>query len=196
MKKKDDKIKTFSALEIANICGVVNQTVINWVKGGHLKAFVTPGGQYRIYSEDLIIFMQRRNMKIPHELIPFVKGKKILIADADDKFLQSLKAQIEQNHPDYNIFAASNGFDAGVLIATKKPEYMIVSENIRDITIVKLRELFGYDQSMFPGNYKIIYIKETDNTTEDLSKSADLVLIKPIDILKISSFINDVKGNN
>ena len=53
MLKKDKKIRIYSALEVANICGVVNQTAINWIKNSHLKAFTTPGGQYRVYSEDL-----------------------------------------------------------------------------------------------------------------------------------------------
>ncbi|MCL2480335.1 MAG: hypothetical protein FWF38_01345, partial [Spirochaetaceae bacterium] len=84
-----------------------------------------------------------------------------------------------------------NGFDAGVLLAIKNPEYIIISENMRDITIEKLKSLSGKEEGKF-GNYKIIYIKDkdTDNTTEDLSKTADLVLTKPIDFSKINSFIN------
>jgi excisionase family DNA binding protein len=196
MKKKDEKIKTFSALEIANFCGVVNQTVVNWIKGGHLKAFITPGGQYRIYSEYLIEFLQRRKMKIPEGLLPFLKGeiKKILIADADKNFLQQLKEKIEQDFPDCVIFTSTSGFDAGVLVATKKPEYIIISENMKDIAIEKLRELPWKDEddSMFPINYKIIYIKDnkTDNNTEDLYKTADIVLTKPIDFSKVNSLIN------
>jgi len=191
MKKKEAKIRTFSALEAANICGVVNQTVINWVKAGHLKAFVTPGGQYRIYSEYLVEFLQQRKMKIPKELLPFVKEKKILIADVDENYLQLFKEKIKHYYPDYSIFTSSNGFDAGVLIAMKNPEYIIVSENISDISIDKLKSLSGKEEGKF-GNYKIIYIKDkdTDNVSEDLSKTADLVLTKPVDFSKINSFLN------
>ena len=42
MGKKGKKLKIFSALEVANLCGVVNQTAINWIKNGYLKAFTTP----------------------------------------------------------------------------------------------------------------------------------------------------------
>ena len=59
--------KVYSALEVAKICGVVNQTAINWIKAGYLKAFCTPGGQYRVYPEDLADFMTKRNMKLPEE---------------------------------------------------------------------------------------------------------------------------------
>lgn len=32
MAKKTSKVKIYSALEVANICGVVNQTAINWIR--------------------------------------------------------------------------------------------------------------------------------------------------------------------
>ena len=65
MAKNGKKVRIFSALEVANICGVVNQTAINWIKNNHLKAFTTPGGQYRIYAEDLLEFLESRGMRVP-----------------------------------------------------------------------------------------------------------------------------------
>ena len=59
----------YSAMEAARFCGVVNQTAINWIKAGHLKAFKTPGGQFRVYPEDLAAFMESRRMQIPPELL-------------------------------------------------------------------------------------------------------------------------------
>ena len=53
MSKDSRKTIVYSALEVANICGVVNQTAINWIRNGYLKAFSTPGGQYRVYQDDL-----------------------------------------------------------------------------------------------------------------------------------------------
>ncbi|HVO39244.1 MAG TPA: helix-turn-helix domain-containing protein, partial [Spirochaetia bacterium] len=68
MAKKEKKVRIYSALEVADICGVVNQTAINWIKNGFLKAFMTPGGQYRVYAEDLLEFLTSRGMRIPKEL--------------------------------------------------------------------------------------------------------------------------------
>lgn len=68
MAKRAKKVRMFSALEVANICGVVNQTTINWIKNGHLKAVTTPGGQYRVYAEDLVSFLEERGMKVPEEV--------------------------------------------------------------------------------------------------------------------------------
>lgn len=68
MAKRAKKVRMFSALEVANICGVVNQTTINWIKNGHLNAFTTPGGQYRVYAEDLVSFLEERGMRVPEEV--------------------------------------------------------------------------------------------------------------------------------
>ncbi len=68
MTKRAKKQRLFSALEVANICGVVNQTAINWIKNGHLNAFTTPGNQYRVYPEDLVAFLEERGMKVPPEV--------------------------------------------------------------------------------------------------------------------------------
>lgn len=60
MSKKAKKVVVYSALEVANICGVVNQTAINWIRNGYLKAFQTPGGQFRVYVDDLVFFMHEK----------------------------------------------------------------------------------------------------------------------------------------
>ena len=97
MAKNEKKVRIFSALEVANICGVVNQTAINWIKNGYLKAFTTPGGQYRVYAEDLLNFLQERNMRVPEELMQIVQEEpgpeKLLIID-DEKELNNLMLSI------------------------------------------------------------------------------------------------------
>ena len=65
MSKEFEKTIVYSALEVANICGVANQTAINWIRNGYLKAYSTPGGQYRVYADDLVGFMSDRNMRVP-----------------------------------------------------------------------------------------------------------------------------------
>ena len=78
MSGKTRKTIIYSALEVANICGVVNQTAINWIRNGYLTAFNTPGGQYRVYLDDLIDFMKERNMRIPDDLLNAANRKMIL----------------------------------------------------------------------------------------------------------------------
>ena len=90
MAKKEKKIRIFSALEVANICGVVNQTAINWIKNGFIQAFITPGGQYRVYGEDLYSFLSSRRMRVPGELAKKHASNgvwnRVLIIDDDEAF--------------------------------------------------------------------------------------------------------------
>jgi len=100
MAKFNSKVRTFSALEVAKLCGVVNQTSINWIRNEQLKAFTTPGGQYRIYAQDLVIFLKSHNMRVPDELrqeltTPIDTGLALIVDD--DKDLNTiLKRFIEQ----------------------------------------------------------------------------------------------------
>ncbi|MCK5198082.1 MAG: response regulator, partial [Spirochaetales bacterium] len=130
MTKRVKKVRIFSALEVANICGVVNQTAINWIKNNHLKAFTTPGGQYRIYSEDLIEFLEGRGMRVPEELLSAVSGfgkkKKVIIIDDDKDLNEMMKLIFSRKLEDFDIIQAFDGFEAGKLLISEKPDAVIL----------------------------------------------------------------------
>lgn len=54
----------FTTNDIAKICSVTRQTVINWIKMGRLKAVVTPGGHRRVMREELVSFMERNGLDL------------------------------------------------------------------------------------------------------------------------------------
>src|SRR5512136_773967 len=107
MAKKEKKVKIFSALEVADICGVVNQTAINWIRNGFLKAFTTPGGQYRVYLEDLVEFLRSRGMRVPPELADSAdeepSWQRILIVDDDETINTLLKKFLARKLPDTEV---------------------------------------------------------------------------------------------
>ena len=123
--EKRRKRPVYSALEVARLCGVVNQTAINWIKSGHLKAFKTPGGQYRVYPEDLADFMASRKMQVPQEIAEAAaqknknQSKTLLIVD-DDKGLNSVVAKyLEKTFEGVEIFQAFDGFEAGAYLRVR-----------------------------------------------------------------------------
>lgn len=133
MAKHNKKTKIFSALEVANICGVVNQTAINWIKNDYLKAFTTPGGQYRVYTEDLLAFLEARQMRIPPELQALLDDQNngtFLIIDDDRDFNDMVKAVLQKAFPDYLMEQAFDGFEAGALLAKKKPAVVVLDLNL------------------------------------------------------------------
>ncbi|MCM1320475.1 MAG: response regulator [Bacteroides sp.] len=114
----------YSALEAAKLCGVVNQTAINWIHNGYLSAFRTPGGQYRIYFSDLIAFMMKRNIPIPDKLkkdYQNMMAEKSLLVIHNNKGINFVIAKyLKEQFPDFTVFQAFDGFEAGTLLAREK----------------------------------------------------------------------------
>lgn len=134
MAKDNKKTVVYSALEVANVCGVANQTAINWIRNGYLKAYSTPGGQYRVYADDLADFMSERNMRVPDELLvhntPDNLEKKILIVEDESGLNAVIKEYCNKHLPGIEIFQAYDGFEAGSLLAAKKPNVVILDLNL------------------------------------------------------------------
>ena len=187
MAKTDKKIRIFSALEVANICGVVNQTAINWIKNGYLKAFTTPGGQYRVYSEDLVEFLHSRGMRMPEELQRILEEQmevdSILIVD-DDQDLNNMVAQyLTQRYPDYSIYQAYDGFEAGKLIAEHKPSVILLDIDLPGVDGHKLCRSIKDDKTLT--SPIVISISGLDDPAEReqmLKEGADEFLPKPVDL--------------
>jgi excisionase family DNA binding protein len=136
------KVRIFSALEVANICGVVNQTAINWIKNGYLKAFTTPGGQYRIYAKDLAAFLDKRGMGDSGEALQILmekaKWNTLLIASGDADLNNDVKRAIQKLLPNYEVIQACDGFETGRMLTEEKPGFLILDGDIPGVDIPRL----------------------------------------------------------
>lgn len=141
-----EKPVMFSAMEAAKICGVVNQTAINWIRKGSLKAFTTPGGQYRVYPEDLIDFMQRNKMNVPAGLIektkakpkPHENKKTVLVVDDDAAFNDIICRYLKEKDGNLDLHQAYDGFEAGSLMASLKPQAVVLDLDLPGVDGVKI----------------------------------------------------------
>ncbi len=195
MAKNGKKIRIFSALEVANICGVVNQTAINWIKSGYLKAFMTPGGQYRIYQEDLLEFLKSRGMKIPEELSEgieeTVEWQRILIIDDDRDLNHVLKRYIGRKMPEVTVLQAFDGYEAGRMLSEWKPGVIILDINLPGVDGHKLCRKIKSDPGL--GNPVIIGITGLEDPEESeklMREGADAVYTKP---LNMESLVIEIK---
>ena len=187
MAKKTNKTTVYSALEVANLCGVVNQTAINWIRNGHLKAFTTPGGQYRVYKEDLILFMQERNMRFPEELQNTLTA---LIVD-DDKGLNTILSKyITKHYENINVFQAFDGFEAGALVSEHKPNLIFLDLNLPGVDGFSLCEKI-HNSEHFGNPVVFVITSLQDEGIEDQVKNlgAKEFFQKPIDFVKVSEAI-------
>lgn len=197
MTNNTEKPSVFSALEVANVCGVVNQTAINWIRGGHLKAYKTPGGQYRVYPEDLVDFLKKRNMRVPEELLSkcfSVKNKnnKLLIVD-DDKGLNTVIATyIKKKYGELEIFQAFDGFEAGVLMTKETPNSLILDLDLPGVDGFSLCKRINENQ--YFGNPNVIVITALEDS--DVEKKVKELGVKhffkkPLNLLEITKALDE-----
>ncbi|ORC37856.1 histidine kinase [Marispirochaeta aestuarii] len=195
MSKNGKKIRIFSALEVANICGVVNQTAINWIKNQHLKAFTTPGGQYRIYAEDLLEFLESRGMRIPDELIELTRDSErrtILIVDDDRDLNSMLREILVRKLPEYEVVQAFDGFEAGRLLAENNPVCVVLDIDLPGIDGHKLCAKIKEDPKLH--NPLVISISGLDPEKDGkqiVEEGADAFFPKPLDFDALVEAITD-----
>lgn len=186
MAKRAKRVRIFSALEVANICGVVNQTAINWIKNGHLKAFTTPGGQYRIYAEDLLEFLSGRGMRVPSEIREIISAQSryIIIVDDDEDLNNMVRETLRRRLKGFEVLQAYDGFEAGKLISDHRPVLVILDLNLPGVDGHRLCKRIKSDSSF--GDPKIIAISGLPDSEKEkkliLKEGADLFLEKPIDM--------------
>ena len=189
------RVKMYSALEVANMCGVVNQTAINWIRNGYLKAFNTPGGQYRVYHEDLISFIIDRGMKIPDELSGAAVNahwNSIIVVDDDKVLNEAIASFLHKNIPELTVYQSYDGFDAGTQIAKFKPGFIILDIDLPGIDGKEICKKIKSDESL--GEPYIIIVtglQDEDLNTQMLMLGADSFFKKPVDFFDI---LNEITG--
>ncbi|TVR74464.1 MAG: response regulator [Spirochaetaceae bacterium] len=185
MARTRKKERVFSAHEVANICGVVNQTAINWIDRGHLEAYSTPGGQYRIYADVLARFLQKQGMRLPEELMQVLaeqaRIEEVLIVDDDQDFNDYLREYLSKKYPAYRINQAFDGYDAGRAILRHKPDLIILDINLPGVDGYKLCRQIKADETL-TRPIVVAVTGESDDAVEKeaLEAGADAFLVKPV----------------
>ncbi len=201
MSKDLNRPVVFSALEVANICGVVNQTAINWIRNGHLKAFSTPGGQYRVYADDLVSFMAGRGMRVPDGLaqkaaVPENNEKVILVVDDDEGLNAVITKYLVKTFPDFSVYQSFDGFDAGAQLVDKRPGIVILDIDLPGIDGLDIcRRLKTTDD--FGRPYVIIMTALVDAALEStlLGMGADLFFKKPLSLKDLKASVEKAAAN-
>ncbi|UTC63616.1 response regulator [Treponema sp. OMZ 788] len=186
----------YSALEVANICGVVNQTAINWIRNGYLKAFNTPGGQYRVYYEDLLLFIKERGMKVPPELqdsLDDAHWNSIIVIDDDIVLNEAIASFFVKNLPNLIVYKSFDGFDAGTKLVKHKPGFVILDIDLPGVNGKEICKKIKTDP-FFGQPYIIVITGLDDESLEKQMKDlgADAFFRKPIDFNALLSEINEV----
>lgn len=116
--------KHLTTFAVAEILHVDPGSVANWIDQGLLRAHRTPGGHRRVESEDLVSFLRKHKMPIPGQLDP--SPVRILIVDDNPATARSISEAIQEEHPDYEVLEAHDGFTAGTILGTLRPHVVIL----------------------------------------------------------------------
>jgi excisionase family DNA binding protein len=198
MARSERKVRIFSALEVANICGVVNQTAINWIRSGHLKAFTTPGGQYRVYAEDLSVFLSKRGMRVPDDVARTIKNDvewdTLIIIDDDRDLNEILKRWFEKKMPNYTIIQAFDGFEAGTQLSIAKPGFILLDIGLPGIDGYELCKRIKEDPN-FGRPFVIIItgISIPADKKNVLMEWSDAFLEKPLNFNQLTSIVKELE---
>ena len=194
MPKGGRRVRIFSALEVANICGVVNQTAINWIRNGHLKAFTTPGGQYRIYAKDLAAFLDKRGMSASGEVLQIVienaNWNTFLIA-AEKSINNSIRTEIAQLLPEYSVIQAYDWFEVGRKMTEEKPGFILLDTELTGVDISRFIQTVKEDQ-VFGKPFIFLLGNNLKNETGSPAQ-ADLYLTKPLELGKLETAIRNLE---
>ena len=195
-KSSNKKPVVYSALEVANLCGVVNQTAINWIRNNYLKAFKTPGGQFRVYPEDLMEFMEKRSMRIPPELLDqcdnkiVVEPHTLLIVD-DDSALNDVICQfLKKRNESMQVYQAFDGFEAGSQLVQKQPKCLILDMDLPGIDGLKLcRHIQQSDAFGKPFIIVVTALNDTKTEEECLKLGITKFFRKPLNLPEIAETV-------
>ncbi|HUW33675.1 MAG TPA: response regulator [Planctomycetota bacterium] len=199
MGKAPRKVRIFSALEVANLCGVVNQTAINWIRNGYLKAFMTPGGQYRVYIEDLVAFLEKRGMRVPAELEKIGKSEldwSCLAIIDDDKVLNDLiRRYFEKKETAFTILQAFDGFEAGAMLSEKHPGFVILDIDLPGLDGFHIcRKIKNEPSFGKPFVITITGLGSPEIGKQALDAGSDAFMPKPLDFEQLGSLVAELAG--
>ncbi len=177
----------YSAMEVARFCGVVNQTAINWIKNKYIKAFQTPGGQYRVYPEDLVAFMKKKNIHVPDELLQVcnrIDGKHTLLLVDDDRVWNDVMAKyLAIKLDEVCIVQAFDGFEAGALMVKNQPDVVVLDLDLPGIDGIRICKMIR-EGSSFGKPFIIVTTALEDEGIEKecLELGVSKFLKKPINL--------------
>lgn len=177
--KWSDK-RVFTTGEAAEICNVSQQTIIRCFDAGRLNGFRVPGSRFRrIPRADLIEFM--RTNDIPLETLE-PGALRVLVVDDEPEIL-SLFCDTFGTDERFVLETASNGYDAGRLTESFKPDVLFLDYMLPDINgdlvCRRVREHADLQRTRIVFISGVVEPSEVDRLLE---AGADEFVKKPFDI--------------
>jgi excisionase family DNA binding protein len=111
--------------QIAASCQVTIPTVKRWIRDGHLTAFQTAGGHFRVTEEEFRRFQDAPPRPVPR---PGTEGEtppKILIVDDDPALLDTLWEALSWDGR-YKVEVAQDGYEGLIKVGSFGPNLLVL----------------------------------------------------------------------
>lgn len=183
----------FTTFEAAKLCHVSPLSIINWVNAGRLPAFRTPGGHRRIRREDLTRFMRESGIPVPDSLREGSGMPRVLVVDDDASIREVIAEHMASRTKPYEVMTAADGFEAGRLVATFRPDVVLLDLRMPGIDGFQVCRTIKAD----PETSKTLVIAMTGYyTTETEARILDCGAVrcfaKPVEPSILATFIDSL----
>ncbi len=176
--------------EVAEICGISQQTVIRSFDAGRLGGFRIPGSRFRkIPLENLIQFMKENG--IPLDRLEMGK-RRVLVVDDDPAIVEMLVELLERDGR-FEVRTAATGFDAGLRTKEFHPDVIVLDYMLPDINGNAVIRSIRADASL--ADVKIIIVSgvvNRDDVKSLIHCGADEFLQKPFSIEQLVRLITEL----
>lgn len=171
--------KDLTTGEVARYCQTSLFTVSIWIKTGKLRAYRTPGGHRRIRWDDFQDFLTTYQLPMPDEVkIGLDSSPRILVVD-DDPGVKDMLTQLLRQEG-FEVHGASDGYEAGLRVATFKPHLVILDLVMPHINGFELcAKLKAAPPTRSVKVMAITAYAEEDNIQKAFTAGADICLAKP-----------------
>jgi two-component system OmpR family response regulator len=172
----------FTTSEVARYCAVTNDGVLKWIKSGKLKAFSTPGGHYRISSDDFRQFLQKYEIPIDESFFRApARGRTVLVVDDEADIREVVRRILATLTVDLRVEEASDGYEAGIKVGTLQPDLVIMDVMMPKVDGLSLcRSIRENPATRHMKVLAITAFPEQDNIKKMYDAGADLCLMKPL----------------
>ncbi len=185
----------FSTTNIARYCRVSGVQVTRWIKDGKLKCYRYPGGRYKITRKDFREFLEKNNIPVIDEFFRSDEKSRILIAEDDIDFADSLQQVLEEKYPKFEIKVVNDGYEALIKMGEFKPDLLILDIKMPKINGLEVCQRLKNNSVL--RSVKIIAITGNSRTyTREVTmdSGADEYLVKPFESEELFSLIEKLLG--
>ena len=174
-----------STREIADYCGVSSVAAWKWIKAGKLPAFRNANGHYRVDRGVFKAFLRSRDELIDPSF--FEPGaRRILVIDDEEVILEVANRALLQFGNDVEVATASDGFEAGLQVATFRPDLLILDLMMPGVDGFQVCRFLR--QNPATAHTKILIITaygSHENIQRALDAGANDFMHKPVDLQEL-----------